>query len=105
LNWSRGDVKVKIKRGAELARLPTRDIRGAIQRSIRPPNFLAAQSAKVELGAAATPAPEPEEHAAHREIAIVERLYESPRPVSPPFVKVGDTLEVWPGFVHVEAMS
>ncbi|MFY9662713.1 MAG: acetyl-CoA carboxylase biotin carboxyl carrier protein [Terriglobales bacterium] len=101
----RGDVKVKIKRGAELARLPDSRyfaVHPAVDSSAQLP---AAQSAKVELGAAATPAPEPEEHLHIVKSPIVGTFYESPSPGSPPFVKVGDTLEVGQVLCIVEAMK
>ncbi len=102
----RGDVKVKIKRAAELPPMALPDSR-----------YIAVQPAAVTAahlpipvaapanppGGAATPAPEESLHIVKS--PIVGTFYESPSPGSPPFVKVGDTLEVGQVLCIVEAMK
>ena len=55
--------------------------------------------------AANAAAPEPEEDLHIVRSPIVGTFYESPSPGSPPFVKVGDTLEVGQVLCIVEAMK
>jgi acetyl-CoA carboxylase biotin carboxyl carrier protein len=103
----RGDVKVKIKRAAEPlpAALPdTRYIAvhpttAPIPASVSPP-----VPGRVDL-ATNTGAPEPEETLHIVKSPIVGTFYESPSPGSPPFVKVGDALEVGQVLCIVEAMK
>ena len=98
----RGDVKVKIKRAA--AALPDA-------------NYVALQPAPVAVSPASAPVPdrvdlaanaslpEPEEVLHIVRSPIVGTFYESPSPGSPPFVKVGDPLEVGQVLCIVEAMK
>ena len=102
----RGDVKVKIKRAAELAPAMLPDTRYV---AVHPapatsPPAAAAAPARVDLAANAA-APEPEEGLHIVRSPIVGTFYESPSPGSPPFVKVGDTLEVGQVLCIVEAMK
>ncbi|MGB9198186.1 MAG: acetyl-CoA carboxylase biotin carboxyl carrier protein [Terriglobales bacterium] len=102
----RGDVKVKIKRAAE-----------APQVVIPQAAYLAAPAAPIAAPAAASPAgvgssasvsaaqAEPEEQFHIVRSPIVGTFYESPSPGSPPFVKVGDMLEVGQVLCIVEAMK
>lgn len=102
----RGDVKVKIKRAAEHQPTPTFDSR-----------YIAVQPAPVAVpqvpvpavpqleSTANAPAPPPEENLHIVKSPIVGTFYESPSPGSPPFVKVGDTLEVGQVLCIVEAMK
>lgn len=98
----RGDVKVRIKRGAESAHAP--DSR-----------FYAVPAAApaVEL-VATSPAPPPPEPAKAAEPAeelhavrspIVGTFYEAPSPGAPPFVKPGDTVAIGQVLCIVEAMK
>ncbi len=99
----RGDVKVKIRRAAEPAPAPLPASR-----------YIAVQPAPVP-GSAPVPgridlavdagAPEPEAGLHIVKSPIVGTFYESPSPGSPPFVKVGDTLEVGQVLCIVEAMK
>ena len=102
----RGDVKVKIKRAAEPAHAcPTRVISRFTPR--RAPVAVPAPApvpAQVDLAANAA-APEPEEGLHIVKSPIVGTFYESPSPGSPPFVKVGDPLEVGQVLCIVEAMK
>jgi acetyl-CoA carboxylase biotin carboxyl carrier protein len=61
-------------------------------------------SAQVDLAANAA-VPEPEESLHIVKSPIVGTFYESPSPGSPPFVKVGDPLEVGQVLCIVEAMK
>jgi len=102
----RGDVKVRIKRGADSAV------------SISAPGFahspvLAAPPPARELGTtpAVTPVPPKEAAAAPEESLhvvrspIVGTYYESPSPGSPPFIKPGDGVEVGQVLCIVESMK
>ena len=106
----RGDVKVKIKRAGE----------HTVVHSHAEPRFYAvppAPVAAVELGAvpavgsapsAAAPpaaAPAPEEGLHTVKSPIVGTFYEAPSPGAPPFVKVGDAVEVGQVVCIVEAMK
>ena len=103
----RGDVKVRIKRGAEPA-----------SHAHLEPRFFAvppAASPAVEIGtlpvagstpAAAVPAPPPPEEGLHTvKSPIVGTFYEAPSPGAPPFVKVGDAVEIGQVLCIVEAMK
>jgi acetyl-CoA carboxylase biotin carboxyl carrier protein len=105
----RGDVKVKIKRASEAAApvaLPdSRFI--AVHPAVPAP---AATPPSVVLAAASTapPAPAAAESAENLHIVhspIVGTFYEAPSPGAPPFVKVGDKLEVGQVLCIVEAMK
>ena len=99
----RGDVKVKIKRGAAPVSVAFPDPRYV---AVQPPSAPAPIPApgRVDLAASAA-APEPEEALHIVKSPIVGTFYESPSPGSPPFVKVGDTLEVGQILCIVEAMK
>ena len=104
----RGDVKVKIKRAGE----------HTVLHSHAEPRFYAvppAAPASIEIMAAppvappqtgATPAaPAPEEGLHTVKSPIVGTFYEAPSPGAPPFVKVGDSVEVGQVLCIVEAMK
>jgi acetyl-CoA carboxylase biotin carboxyl carrier protein len=104
----RGDVKVRIKRGAESA--PGRDVH-----YVTVPSMAAASPPPV-AGNAASPAagfasPPPPVEAAKEEglhlitSPIVGTFYEAPSPGSPPFVKPGDAVEVGQVLCIIEAMK
>ena len=107
----RGDVKVKIKRAADVSHGPLPDSRFITVQPIPVAAAPAAtaSSATVDLtaNAAAPPAPAPvAEEALHIvKSPIVGTFYESPSPGSPPFVKAGDTLTVGQVLCIVEAMK
>jgi acetyl-CoA carboxylase biotin carboxyl carrier protein len=102
----RGDVKVKIKRSAEPAPAFASDPRFfAVPAAPAAPTVApAAAPARMDLVASAAPA-EPEEDLHIVKSPIVGTFYESPSPGSPPFVKIGDTLEVGQVLCIVEAMK
>ncbi len=98
----RGDVKVKIKRAAEPAPLP--DSRYMAVHPIGAP--LAAPSPGAHPPVPAEPAaPAPEENLHGVRSPIVGTFYEAPSPGAPPFVKVGDRVEVGQVLCIVEAMK
>jgi len=99
----RGDVKVRIKRAAEP--LPAPDSRYiAVHHAPVPVPASAPVHGRVDLAANTGP-PEPEEVLHIVKSPIVGTFYESPSPGSPPFVKVGDSLEVGQVLCIVEAMK
>jgi len=101
----RGDVKVKIKRAAEPAPVALPDARYlAVHPAAVTIPPVAGAAARVDLAASAAP-PEPEEVLHIVRSPIVGTFYESPSPGSPPFVKVGDILEVGQVLCIVEAMK
>src|SRR5712672_82754 len=99
----RGDVKVKIKRGGEhivaQARSEMPYVAVAVPQSGPP---------AVVSSAAAPPVPVepvPEENLHIVKSPIVGTFYEAPSPGAPPFVKVGDKVEVGQVLCIVEAMK
>jgi acetyl-CoA carboxylase biotin carboxyl carrier protein len=100
----RGDVKVKIKRAGEHTVVHTRSempyVAVAVPQSGAP---------SVTSPPAAPPAvssePTPEENLHIVKSPIVGTFYEAPSPGAPPFVKVGDTVEVGQVLCIVEAMK
>ena len=98
----RGDVKVRIKRGREHS-----------VHAHGEPRFFSVPAAAPELGAvpvAATQAPPPAQPAPEEGLhqvksPIVGTFYEAPSPGAPPFVKVGDSVEVGQVLCIVEAMK
>ncbi|MCU1296723.1 MAG: biotin carboxyl carrier protein [Acidobacteriaceae bacterium] len=105
----RGDVKVRIKRGAESPSTSAPDTRYFAVHSAPPaaPELGSSPAASTPTAApvAKEPAPAPEEalHMVHS--PIVGTYYESPSPGSPPFVKPGDVVEVGQVLCIVEAMK
>ena len=104
----RGDVKVKIKRAGE----------HTVVHSHAEPRFYAVPPApSVPIQMAATPpavappsattasAPAPEEGLHTVKSPIVGTFYEAPSPGAPPFVKLGDAVEVGQVLCIVEAMK
>jgi len=101
----RGDVKVKIKRAAEAPPMAVPDSR-YITVHPAPAVVSAATSARVDLAAnAGGESAAPDENLHIVRSPIVGTFYESPSPGSPPFVKVGDKLEVGQVLCIVEAMK
>jgi acetyl-CoA carboxylase biotin carboxyl carrier protein len=102
----RGDVKVKIKRAAEptLAAAPDSRYIAVHSAPVMVPATVAHAPAHVDPTASAA-APIPAEDLHIVKSPIVGTFYESPSPGSPPFVKVGDVLEVGQVLCIVEAMK
>src|SRR6202166_3366484 len=96
----RGDVKVKIKRGGQHT---------VVQARAEMPYVAVPQpGVPAVVSTAAPPAPVepvPEEDLHIVKSPIVGTLYEAPSPGAPPFVKVGDTVEVGQVLCIVEAMK
>ena len=103
----RGDVKVKIKRAAEPspAALPDSRYIAVHPTTVSIPVPASAPvPGRFDLAADAD-APGAEEGLHIVRSPIVGTFYEAPSPGSPPFVKVGDTLEVGQVLCIVEAMK
>ncbi len=103
----RGDVKLRIKRGADAAALvmpETRYVTMPTPMAV-PANPASSPSAKAAGPGPAAPAPEPEENLHIVKSPIVGTFYEAPSPGAPPFIKVGDILEVGQVLCIVEAMK
>jgi acetyl-CoA carboxylase biotin carboxyl carrier protein len=101
----RGDVKVKIKRAGEPTVVYTH---GEAPKAAGGPVPELRQTPGAGSAAASPPAPsEPlaEEILHVVKAPIVGTLYEAPSPGAPPFVKVGDTVEVGQVLCIVEAMK
>jgi acetyl-CoA carboxylase biotin carboxyl carrier protein len=102
----RGDVKVKIKRGGQ-----TTVVHAHSETSY--PAYLAGARAETKPADAvppATPPPTPTPALPAENLHIVKSpivgtLYEAPSPGAPPFVKVGDMVEVGQVLCIVEAMK
>lgn len=106
----RGDVKVRIKRGAESDGPAMHDARFFAVHSAPPPSPPAAAvpvvSAPAPTAAAPKePAPEVAEELHMVRSPIVGTFYEAPSPGAPPFVKPGDTIELGQVLCIVEAMK
>src|SRR6478672_10804182 len=100
----RGDVKVRIKRGAEPGTVHPDTHYFAVPSAAAP----IAPSGAVPVVPASTPATpvaEPEEELHMVRSPIVGTFYESPSPGSPPFVKPGDTITTGQVLCIVEAMK
>jgi acetyl-CoA carboxylase biotin carboxyl carrier protein len=104
----RGDVKVRIKRASDApAAVAYPDTRYVAVPPLVPVPAVPAVPATAALETAATRAaePDPEGHLHIVRSPIVGTFYEAPSPGAPPFVKVGDTLEVGQVLCIVEAMK
>jgi acetyl-CoA carboxylase biotin carboxyl carrier protein len=100
----RGDVKVKIKRASEAP--PMVPLQASYMPMPASGAMPGASSAKeISIAASALPTPEPEEHLHIVRSPIVGTFYEAPSPGAPPFIKVGDMLEVGQVLCIVEAMK
>ena len=100
----RGDVKIKVKRAAERAVVQTRPEIPYVAVTVPQPGL------PVALAAAAPPPAATVEPVAAEDFHIVKSpivgtLYEAPSPGAPPFVKVGDSVEVGQELCIVEAMK
>ena len=97
----RGDVKVRIKRTGENLTVsgPAITLPHASPAAVAP----ATAASVAAASAAAAPSEEPGLHTVKS--PIVGTFFEAPSPGSPPFVKVGDTVEVGTVLCIVEAMK
>ena len=103
----RGDVKVRIKRGVEHVAPAAPVTHFAVHMAASTPapegSSTPVPPAPSAPSAAPAPAAEPGLHTVHS--PIVGTFYECPSPGSPPFVKVGDTVEIGQILCIVEAMK
>ncbi|MFY9790395.1 MAG: acetyl-CoA carboxylase biotin carboxyl carrier protein [Candidatus Sulfotelmatobacter sp.] len=100
----RGDVKVKIKRAGEPTVVHARtEMPYVALPMVQPGQATAAAPPVVPPAASSEPAPEENLHMVKS--PIVGTFYEAPSPGAPPFVKVGDTVEVGQVLCIVEAMK
>jgi acetyl-CoA carboxylase biotin carboxyl carrier protein len=99
----RGDVKVKIKRASDAPAVAP-ETRYVSVPTAAPAAAPAGSSRETNVVPPAA-APEPEERLHIVRSPIVGTFYESPSPGSPPFIKVGDMLEVGQVLCIVEAMK
>ncbi|HEY6971347.1 MAG TPA: acetyl-CoA carboxylase biotin carboxyl carrier protein [Candidatus Angelobacter sp.] len=102
----RGDVKVRIRRGkGQSTTAPVEHAPAAIPSTIaitQPPTQTARTTASTPQ---VTPPPKVEEEFHEVKSPIVGTFYESPSPGSPPFVKIGDSVEVGQTLCIIEAMK
>jgi acetyl-CoA carboxylase biotin carboxyl carrier protein len=102
----RGDVKVRIKRGAVQANAAPAEPAPAISPGAPPTSQATAQMPRATTPPPPlAPPPKAEEELHQVKSPIVGTFYESPSPGSPPFVKIGDTVEVGQTLCIVEAMK
>src|SRR5690349_17205341 len=103
----RGDVKVRIKRGAPEPQQPVERIISvpAPVSAVHMPVAHAPVAAPGVHGSPAPPVPEIKEDLQMVKSPMVGTYYESPSPGSPPFVKPGDTVELGQVLCIVEAMK
>jgi len=100
----RGDVKVRIKRGVEHVAPASPVTHFAVHTApASAPEIIAAPAPASVESAVAAPAAEPGLHTVRS--PIVGTFYECPSPGSPPFVKLGDTVEIGQVLCIVEAMK
>ena len=100
----RGDVKVKVKRGGGEHTVVYPPVVAATPSIVAP---LAIQPAPIStpVTSPSPPAPEAEENLHMVKSPIVGTFYEAPSPGAPPFVKIGDAVEVGQVLCIVEAMK
>jgi len=101
----RGDVKVRVKRGAEPVVIPA--MSAPPQMQVAPAaQPSAAPASSTTAAPLAAPAESAEETGLHVvKSPIVGTYYEAPSPGSPPFIKVGDEVAVGQVLCIVEAMK
>jgi|SRR5215469_5421696 len=99
----RGDVKVRIKRGVQVA-APVVPITVAAPLATASPLSTTPQPS-IEVPAAPKPAAPADEGLHIVKSPIVGTFYESPSPGSPPFVKPGDKVEAGQVLCIIEAMK
>ncbi len=101
----RGDVKVKIKRGGEHTVVHTHAETPYRAVPVLQPGQVPATAAAPPSASTAPAEPAPEENLHIVKSPIVGTFYEAPSPGAPPFVKVGDAVEVGQVLCIVEAMK
>jgi acetyl-CoA carboxylase biotin carboxyl carrier protein len=104
----RGDVKVRIKRGAAEVVMPEARYVAVPPPVVTPPVVTGAPVAApaTTAGPPAAPAAPAEEEGLHIiRSPIVGTFYESPSPGAPPFAKPGDTISIGQVLCIIEAMK
>jgi acetyl-CoA carboxylase biotin carboxyl carrier protein len=101
----RGDVKVKIKRGGEHTVVHARAEIPYVPVPVASPMPMQTVPAAATAAPAAPVEAVPEENLHIVKSPIVGTFYEAPSPGAPPFVKVGDMVEVGQVLCIVEAMK
>jgi acetyl-CoA carboxylase biotin carboxyl carrier protein len=101
----RGDVKVRIKRAGEHTVVHTSGEPRFFAMPSAPPPAPEVGAVPVVVAPAPVPAAPPEEALHGVKSPIVGTFYEAPSPGAPPFVKVGDMVELGQVLCIVEAMK
>jgi acetyl-CoA carboxylase biotin carboxyl carrier protein len=102
----RGDVKVKIKRGQPPTLQTRADLPFVAVPAVPVPPAAHAPGVAAPPASTAVAAPPPQEENLHLvKSPIVGTFYEAPSPGAPPFVKVGDVVELGQVLCIVEAMK
>ncbi len=103
----RGDVKLRVKRGQQVQVVSAPAALPFVAPPIAAPAVPAVAGAPTSAPAAAAPAPpKAEDEGLHTvKSPIVGTFYEAPSPGSPPFVKVGDSVNAGQVLCIVEAMK
>ncbi|MBZ5531378.1 MAG: acetyl-CoA carboxylase biotin carboxyl carrier protein [Acidobacteriia bacterium] len=102
----RGDVKVRVKRGADVHVTHAAPvIAAAVPVSAAPPVPTAAAPPPPPPTTATAPPPPVEEELHMVKSPIVGTFYEAPAPGAPPFVKPGDTVQAGQVLCIIEAMK
>jgi acetyl-CoA carboxylase biotin carboxyl carrier protein len=102
----RGDVKVRIKRGADAQAAPViSHIMAAPSTATPAPVSYAPPVGHPPAAPPAAPAPEPQEELHIVKSPIVGTYYESPAPGAPPFIKPGDVVTAGQVLCIIEAMK
>jgi acetyl-CoA carboxylase biotin carboxyl carrier protein len=102
----RGDVKVRIKRGADALAAPVISHITAMPSAAQPPPVSYAPPAGHPPAATpAAPVAEPQEELHIVKSPIVGTFYESPAPGAPPFIKTGDIVKAGQVLCIIEAMK
>ena len=102
----RGDVKLRVKRGAEthIVAAPVAHAAPVMAAPVAPAAPAPKAAAPAPVAAASAP-PAVEENLHYVKSPIVGTYYESPSPGSPPFLKVGDIVKEGQVLCIVEAMK
>jgi acetyl-CoA carboxylase biotin carboxyl carrier protein len=100
----RGDVKVRIKRGADALAAPVISHIAAMP-SVPQVTYAAAAPSAAAPPVTAAPVAEPQEDLHIVKSPIVGTFYESPAPGAPPFIKPGDVVTAGQVLCIIEAMK
>ena len=104
----RGDLKVRIKRAGATPSAPPLEVQPVMIPTVLPtaaPGAVATTAAATQPPAPASPAASEESGLHIVKSPIVGTFFEAPSPGSPPFVKIGDIVELGAVLCIVEAMK